>query len=253
MGRPSLLPFDVSDLNLSQREMKFVGEYCANGFNEVEAYKAAGFSDGKGQMTGDVRIRIGALVNKPEIKQAVQRFVESTMSPYRDKLEYQVLSTLKARAFYDPRSFFESDGTAKSLDSIPVELRYAIDQIQEDFKGKNADVRVVTLKLADRMAALKSLQELLKVSKKEEGNNRDEARSKLAEIFAAAGAAGALAGQAAAQSTASEIMRKAMKEAEASTIDDETLSRSKRPEPAPKKIAPSQSIFDPDFGGRGIK
>jgi hypothetical protein len=137
------------------------------------------------------------LTNKPAIKTAIQKFTDSVLSPYRDKLEYQDLQLLQARAYYDVSTYYEPDGSVKPLDQLTHEARLAIDDVTEDFKGKDADVRTVKYKLADRMQARKELGVLL--NKSEEGGSEDampqDRRERLNDLFqaGAAGAAGAIA------------------------------------------------------------
>lgn len=188
------LPFDVSDLELTQKELIFVGEYCTNGFNDFEALKASGIIPQKAT-PAQARINGLSLSSKPNIKKAIQRFTESVLAPYKDKLEYQTLQLLQARAFYDVSTFFDTNGKAKPLDEIPQQARYALDDITEDFKGKDADVRTVKYKLADRMQARKELEILLKKGEDEGDANKlpTDRKEWLNSLFAKAGAAGALA------------------------------------------------------------
>ena len=188
------LPVDVSDLSLSVKEIKFVGSYCANGFDAVAAMKDAGLIPPTTPYTM-ARLKGIEISNRPNVRTAVQRFTENVLSPYRDQLRVQTLDMLKARAFYDESIFYHPDGTAKPLDAIPREWRYAIDGVTEDFRGKDANVRTVNYKLADRMSAAKMLQELLKVKEEESSTLPTDATDRLRSIFnsmAKAGAIGAM-------------------------------------------------------------
>jgi hypothetical protein len=161
MSDLSLLPIDVADLQLSQKELLFVGEYCSNGFDEVDAAKKVGLIPKSASPT-ESRLKVLELVNHKGIKTAIQKFTTKVLEPYKDKLELMELQTLKARAFYSVDMFYNSDGSVKPLDQIPSEWRFAIDDISEDFKGKDANVRTVKYKLADRAQAQKALRELLR-------------------------------------------------------------------------------------------
>lgn len=169
------LPIDVSDLELTSKELKFLGEYVTQGYNDVAAYKK--FYNTKGMANSDIKMEALALVNDRRIKLGVQRFVNLTLDPYRDMLEHQVLNILQRRAFYDPSDFYNDDGSVKPLDQIEHDLRKCIDDVKEDWKGKDADRRQVTYTLAKRMEALKMLQALLKEGQavKEEGSEKEKA------------------------------------------------------------------------------
>jgi hypothetical protein len=188
MARPLKLPIEVSDLNLAPRELKFIGEYCTSGFNETEAFKKSHYHSG--MSNAEMRLSALEILNKREVKIAVERFVSSVLDPYRDKIEYQILEVLRSRAFYDVSWYYHADGSVKKLDEIDRDARHAIDSILEDYRGKDAQVRLVNYKLADKMQAQKALQELLKKNQtQEEGVLPEDARKQISEVFA-----GALAG-----------------------------------------------------------
>ena len=227
------LPMKIDDLSLSVEDIRFVGEYCANGFNAVQAMKDLKMVD---EMTTDAQIHLKSLkiVNRPTIKTAIQRFVDATMAPYQDRIRYQLLDVWRARAFYDLAVFYYPDGSAKPLSEIPREYRQAIDSITEDFKGKNADVRVVNYKLADRSQASKNLQELLTGGSKEQDNPLETgARNKLESIFAAVAKAGA---DAAISGVSSQKRKNDIEKATPAdfTIVGEDLPRAPEPVPVPK-------------------
>lgn len=187
------LHIDFSDLGLNLKEIRFVSHYCANGFNAIEAMKEAKLLPDAA--SGAVaRIRSLEILNRPSIKEAINRFIANEIAPLQDKFRYQVLTTWQARAFYDVRTFYNSDGSVKPLDQIPVEMRSAIERIVEDFKGKDADRRVVNYQLADKAQAYKVLAEVMANSGGEVEDIPNEMRSKLQEIFKKVGAAGVNAG-----------------------------------------------------------
>lgn len=156
------LPIDVSDLQLTLQEIKFIGEYCTSNFEEVKAYKRVFKSRLEGLSEPEIRLSAFEVLNKRDVKIAVQRFVDSVLGPAADKLDYQLLHVLRKRAFYDVADFFNKDGTVKRLDQISEEDRVVIDGIEQDLKGKNADAVLTKFKLGDRNAAIKQLVDLLK-------------------------------------------------------------------------------------------
>lgn len=187
MAKKSKLPIKVEDLGLNPKELRFVGEYCTNNFDAIAAMKAAKLISESMNAT-EARLRGMELLNRPNINTAINRFVSSELDPYRDKLSYQILTSMQARAFYDPDTFFHSDGTAKPLDSIPAHMRQAIDSVEVKHYGKDGDVTETIYKLADRAQAQKNLIELLnrKAPDQEDGVGT-ATRSKLDEIFFKAG------------------------------------------------------------------
>lgn len=194
MAKVLRLPIKIEDLGLTQKEIRFVGEYCSNGFDAVAAMKAAKLIEEAATST-TARLRSLDLLNKQNITTAVNRFVSSELDPYRDKLNYQILNSMQSRAFYDPATFFEPDGTARPLDVIPLAARQAIDSIEVKHYGKDGNVLETIYKLADRAQAIKSLREVLD----RKGGGDDEGmhtsvRAKLDEIFIKA--AGKAAGKA---------------------------------------------------------
>lgn len=187
MAKPLRLPIKVEDLGLTQKEMRFVGEYCSNGFDASAALKAAKLVP-ESITTTEARLRSLEILNKQNINTAITRFVSSELDPYRDKLNYQVLTAMQARAFYDPSVFFETDGTARPLDAIPANMRQAIDSVEIKHYGKDGLVLETIYKLADKGQSIKSLRELLD---RKDGGSEDgmhiNTRAKLDEIFFKAG------------------------------------------------------------------
>lgn len=191
MARKTKLPISIDDLGLSVKELRFVGEYCTNNFDAIAALKAAKLITDKESAT-EARLRGLEILNKANITTAINRFVSSELDPYRDKLSYQILTSMQARAFYDPSTFFHPDGTAKELDTIPPNLRQAIDSVEVKHYGKDGDVTETIYKLADRAQAQKNLIELLnkKTDDKDDGMGT-AARARLDEIFKVGMVAGA--------------------------------------------------------------
>jgi hypothetical protein len=177
------LPVKIEDLGLNAKEIRFVGEYCSNGFNAPEAAKLVGLINGE-LSPAQERIRCHEILTLEKISRAVDRMVESTLNPYRDRIKSQMLVQLQIRANWDATWFFYPDGTAKPLDSISAEHRMAIDAVEEKYYGKDA-VRTVTYTLSDKDKARKELAQLL--GKKEEVSQEDTGgmRSKLNDIFLA--------------------------------------------------------------------
>jgi hypothetical protein len=177
------LPVRIDDLNLTAKEQKFVLEYISNCFNGVAAAKVAKLIP---ESMSDPRAKlfVHSLLTKSNIDQAVTRISDHFIAPYRSKFVNQTLRQLEIRANYDPLWYYFPDGTARPLDDITLERRWAIDKVEPKIFGKNADVREVMYTLADKNAARKELKELLSLSKDEQSDDAGM-QSKLSEIFAA--------------------------------------------------------------------
>jgi len=183
MAKRPRLPIKVDDLGLSVKEIRFVAEYCTNNFDAPAAMKAAKLVSDSVPTT-ELKLRAMELLNRQNILSAVNRFISSELDPYRDKLSYQILTSMQARAFYDPSTFFLPDGTARELDVIPQNMRQAIDSVEVKHYGKDGNVLETVYKLADKPQAIKSLLELLnrKVANEDESMNTST-RARLDEIF----------------------------------------------------------------------
>lgn len=189
MAKLTRLPIDVSDLSgLAPSDLKYIGEYCTNNFDEVGAYRKVFAHRISGKSEPEIRLDAFDILNRREVKIAIQRFVDSVLGPAQDKLDFQLMQVLRKRAFFNVNSFFHRDGSPKKLSEIEPEDMLVIDGVTQTANGKNADVIVTTLKLGDRNTAIKMLQELLK--KKDEiveGGEQittDESRKRIRDIFA---------------------------------------------------------------------
>lgn len=227
MAKQLKLPIKVEDLGLTQKELKFIGEYCSNGFDAVAAMKAAKLIPENATSTTS-HLSSKELLNRQNIMTAVNRFVSSELDPYRDKLNYQILTSMQARAFYDPHVFFEADGTARPLDTIPANLRQAIDSVEVKHYGKDGDVLETIYKLADKAQSQKSLRELLdRKSGGDEEGMHTTVRARLDEVFfrAAGKAAGKAIVDAAAEppQTAKEYLATLKNKITAEVVDAEEV------------------------------
>jgi hypothetical protein len=180
----NLLPVRVDDLHLTAKEQKFILEYVSNAFDGIDAAKKSGLLP-ESVSKQRAHLFVHSLLARDEINQAVNRISESMVAPYKSRFVDQTLRRLYIRANYDPLWYFFPDGTARPMDQISQERRWAIDKVEPKIYGKNADVREVTYVLADQDKARVALQEL--INKRDEGSGKgDEGmRSKLDEIFQA--------------------------------------------------------------------
>jgi hypothetical protein len=177
------LPIHIDDLHLTVKDQKFVAEYCSNGYDASKAIVSAGILP---SATSSVRLRAHGheILSRQEINTAIDRMTENFLTPYRDRMISQMVARLQVRAGYDVDWFYHPDGTAKPLDQITAEQRWAIDDIEIKHFGKDGDITETKYKLADQDAARKELKAML--DRKEAGKeDNNEMRGKLADIFAA--------------------------------------------------------------------
>jgi hypothetical protein len=71
------------------------------------------------------------------------------------------------QAFYDPTMFFNPDGTVRfqSWDEIPERFRHCIEGMEVKYYGKDADKRVIMLKLVNREKAQMQLAKYIQMIK----------------------------------------------------------------------------------------
>jgi hypothetical protein len=146
-----ILPIDFHDLSLNPRELKFVAVYCTNGFDTRHAAQVAGFASKRKEFDG--RLTAGIL-NRPGVAEAIRRFMEKMISPYKDRLNMELLEVYYRRATYDIATFYDDHGRILPLNNIPIEWRCCIDGLDTQYYGKDADVKVMTYKLPSRDQAL---------------------------------------------------------------------------------------------------
>ena len=185
-GRPKLapeLPMDLSKLDLSLNEQKFVANYCANGFNGTDAIKKSGYKLG----TKTASSMAWQLLQKEEVNKAIKLFLDSVLKPFRDKLEYELLNIYYRRATFSVSTFFTPNGNAKPLNDIPDEWHCCLDGVEKKHFGKDATRTVILYALPNRDASLNKLFDF--VTKNAPTDNPDEVertRKHVAEIFAEA-------------------------------------------------------------------
>lgn len=174
-----LIPLDISDLQLNGREFRYVAGYCTNGFNQRKAYYEAGY---KGKTNAIADSRASEIMSRDRIQEAIKRFMEVIIKPYRERLEVLLLDTYYKRAFYKVSDFYHEDGKRKELDEIDKDLIVVIDGIEEKWKE---GVKVVEYKLGVRSESLRTLWEyVFNVYRKEGGSSLpEESRKRIEDIF----------------------------------------------------------------------
>jgi hypothetical protein len=190
MAKAVKLPMDISDLlNLTPALINFIGHYISNNFDETIAFKKAFPAKLKGLSGPEIRLEALSLLNNREVKLAVQRYTESVIAPHRDKLEMQIMEVLRQRSFYDPLDFFHEDGSPRKLSDIDKQKRVVLDNIMNDAKGGRGERDLLNYKLADRMQAIKALNEIInKVDELAVTDNgvTDESRKRIQDVMSGA-------------------------------------------------------------------
>lgn len=176
-----IMPMDFADLQLNLREYKYIAVYCTNGFKGGEACAAAGYKGSKDTLRG----LSWALQKRPHVMEAVKRFIDSVITPYKAKLEYEILHMYYQRAFYDISVFYDDDGRIRPLDEVDVEWRCCVDGVEERYFGKDANRRVITYQLANRDTALQTLYKMVSGFDGDTAGGMlpSEARERLQKIF----------------------------------------------------------------------
>lgn len=142
------------NLGLQLVQAKFVAEYMTNGFSASKAYMTAvdkTCSPEKAQVQG---LR---LLSSDKVRSAISKAMSDYLADKREKLEVSIISTLWARAFYDPAMFMTTAGEPcfRKWDEVPRKWRCVVDGIETKALGKND--AVCTIKLANRSEAIEKL------------------------------------------------------------------------------------------------
>jgi len=179
---------------LSLRELRFIGELCVSGLNHPgDAYIKSGFVvDSKREATAKAK----ELMADSKVRRVIEKFINKVLDPYRERIIFQLIQIMEKRALWNIKDFFNEDGSVKPLDQIPEDSLYAIDGIKEDWKGRDANRRVVSYTLADRKEAFEMVLKYLEKGETDTARLSDEAKTKLNRILevAKASAASAVAG-----------------------------------------------------------
>ena len=138
-----------------QRRTRFVKEYLLDQ-NATRAAIAAGYAEKSAHVTGN------RLLSDDKIRARVES-ENSKLNAKADITVERVKMELARLAFYDPREFWNEDGTAKPLNEISVDARRAIAgmEVVELFTGngeqRNRAGYLKKFKLADKGANLERL------------------------------------------------------------------------------------------------
>lgn len=162
----------LNDLNLSVKELFFIIYLCNHGFNSPGRALKASHMTYKGE--ADAHVKGLRMMQDQRIRTAITRLIESIMAPYRERLEYQLLTTWYNRAFYNFCDFYDETKddkghvhyVMKPMSELTDDQVAAIDGI--DF-GKSPHYI-----LAKRQDALSSLKDALFEAQKERMKTPDK-------------------------------------------------------------------------------
>jgi phage terminase small subunit len=153
---------ELTSAMLTPKQERFVAEYLANGLNATKAAIDAGYSERTAESQGSRLLRnvkVAALIGgKTKIRM--------------EKLEItadRVLQELAKLAFFDPRKFFNSDGSAKQVTDLDDDTAMALAgmEVFELFEGAGEQKHAYGLskkfRLADKGQNLERLGKHLKL------------------------------------------------------------------------------------------
>lgn len=138
--------------NLNKKQQLFVAEYLIDK-NATRAYIAAGYSKNGAAQSAE------RLLRNADIQAEIDRKFSKQLEKAGLTSE-RVLSAIAKVAFFDPRKFFNADGSAKQMSEIDEDTALALAgmEVVELFEG-NGDQKhcyglLKKFKLSDRLRAL---------------------------------------------------------------------------------------------------
>jgi len=146
---------------LAPRQAQFVAQYLID-LNATRAAQRAGYSPKTAYSQGQ------RLLKNVEVQSAIQ----AAMDKRAEKLEItadRVLDEIAKLAFFDPRKFFEDDGSLKRIQDLDDDTAMSLARMEviELFEGsgeqKHAYGLMKKIKLADKLSALEKLGKHLKL------------------------------------------------------------------------------------------
>ena len=146
---------------LAPRQAQFVAQYLID-LNATRAAQRAGYSLKTAYSQGQ------RLLKNVEVQSAIQ----AAMDKRAEKLEItadRVLDEIAKLVFFDPRKFFEDDGSLKRIQDLDDDTAMSLARMEviELFEGsgeqKHAYGLMKKIKLADKLSALEKLGKHLKL------------------------------------------------------------------------------------------
>jgi hypothetical protein len=173
------------DISLTKLETVFLNHLARLGFfNEGEAYQLACKITNKTDIDiSTARVQAHQLLRTDNIRKAVNILIESDEVAIKERIEYEMVQFWYNRAFWKPTDVFDADGSVKPLDKLSPQALSAVDGIKVDYRGKEADRRIIHYDMANRDSAMKSLIEWMKrTGGKEDHKDEGEVQSRIKSI-----------------------------------------------------------------------
>jgi hypothetical protein len=156
------LSLDLEGIDLDPKKIKFVALYTTNGFNEIAALKDAGYFVPKSSGPNGPQATANTILRDPGVIEALKRYVDASLAPYRAKLELEITQIYYRRATYKLTTFFTARGNPKPLNLIPDEWLCCIDGTTKKLYGGQAQEERQEYILPNRDQALQMLYRMVK-------------------------------------------------------------------------------------------
>jgi hypothetical protein len=147
---------DTNKLGITDSDLLFVAEYCANGMNGAQAYRKTH----PRSSIAAAAVSASEFLRKPNIRAAVREWVSDALDVRKDILAKEIIDVLLKRAFFDPLDYVDTQGVMKDFDA--VQARGVIDGI---VRRETRDSTWVELRFADRDKALEMLIKYIELIK----------------------------------------------------------------------------------------
>ena len=155
------LSLDLEGIDLEPKKIKFVALYTTNGFNEIAALKDAGYFVPKAKGPLGPQAVANTILRDPAVIEALKRYVDASLAPYRAKLELEITQIYYRRATYKLTTFYTARGTRKPLNLIEPEWLCCLDGITSRPMGNTGEV-ITEWTLPNRDQALQMLYRMVK-------------------------------------------------------------------------------------------
>lgn len=182
-GEPVLIEgVDVSQFNLTYKELEYVLNYLNNGLNATVAYKKT-FPEKAGNK--QVSHAAHQYVNDSKIFSVLQHLLKYSINRQLQFSPSLLMSNIQMWLHYDISSFYTTDGSAIPLEEIDEDARQLISGIDYTVNGRTGD-RYTIYRLPDKFKALQELSSIVKFLQSLQmanGNQDEEAETKKKEIW----------------------------------------------------------------------
>lgn len=153
----------LEGLKLTDQQIVYVMTYVSNGFDAVDAHKAAGYHCSNPKW---ISSQASAVRYNKQVNAAIQRVMNYIFKSKRNIFRDRILNELESNAFYDISDILHLDGTPvhKEFSDYTPEQRRLVQQIVPKRYGRDGNVEVVEYKLPDKAQALKDIMRLFELT-----------------------------------------------------------------------------------------